>query len=123
MGRRRGGGRGRRDVRKPGGPDTEYYIGTESDLGYSARSRQRVRQETQRRWVIRLAILAVIVFACWMWGPTVVDRLRQHGRETMGDLQGTGQKIREGRDERSGANFDSETVDSRPYREQPSDME
>jgi len=97
------------------GPTTEYVIGTDSDLRYAERSRQRLGQQARRRWVIRLAILAIIVFVCWMWGPDVVRRIRRQGETTAEDFRGAGRRLRAARDERSGVNFD----ENAPVRPRP----
>ena len=102
------GSRGRAGPQKGRGrkPPTEYVIGSDSDLGYARATRQRVRQQGQRRWVIRIAVLAVLGFLVYLWGDDVWYAVRSRARSTAQDFQETGEYLREGRDERSGANFD-----------------
>jgi len=94
-------------------PPTEYVIGTDSDLGYSRASRQRVRQRTQRKWVIRLAILAVLVFVVCLWGDDVWYAVRARARANAQKLQESADYLKKGRDERGGANFDENAPDWR----------
>jgi len=94
-------------------PPTEYVIGTDSDLGYARASRQRVRQRTQRKWVIRLAILAVLGFVVYLWGDDVWYAVRSRARTNAQKFQDSADYLKKGRDERGGANFDENAPDWR----------
>lgn len=85
----------------------EYeYVGGESDLRYVKQAQERLRQQGVRRWVIRIAVVAVIGFAVWMWGPGVVRRLRQQAQQTAGEFQKAGKQIKEGTERRAGSGVD-----------------
>ncbi len=101
-------GSSRRSARKP---PTEYVIGTESDLKFAASVRKRIKQQNQRRWVIRIAILAVLVFAVAMWGEDVWYAVRTKVRNTVYGFEKTADYIKRGRDRRSGADFDENAPD------------
>ncbi len=103
-------GSSRRSARKP---PTEYVIGTDSDLNYAAAVRRRVKQQNQRRWVIRIVVLAVLVFVAAMWGDDVWYAVRAKARNTAHGFQRSADYIKRGRDERSGANFDENAPDWR----------
>jgi hypothetical protein len=101
----RGPGPAPRGRGKRGKPEYEY-VGGESDLRYARQAQARLRQQAVRRWVVRLAVLAVIAFAAWMWGPSLVKRARRQAEQTVGGLQKTGSQIREGTERRAGKGVD-----------------
>lgn len=87
-------------------PPPDYYAHSESDLRYAKGVDGRLRTRTRRTWLIRLAVLAVLVLIGRLWGPMVVRVVRGQGRQTVDEFKGVGQHIQEGRDRRSGADFD-----------------
>lgn len=103
--RRSGRGSGGRAKGRPREPATHYYDG-ETDQSFVRRARERTARKTRRRLVIQLVILLVLAFAAWMWGPSLVAALQAQGRQTAEEFQEVGEHIRDGRDRRSGANFD-----------------
>jgi fatty acid desaturase len=86
-------------------PATHYYEG-ETDRTFAQRARERTARKARRRLLIQLAILAVLAFAAWMWGPSVIAAMQTQARQTAEEFQEVGEHIRDGRDRRSGANFD-----------------
>ena len=105
MARRPGRGAGKpKGKRGVGG--TEYLVASSSDRSYAGKAHQRAVHESRRRLVIRLAILAVLVFIGWMWGPDVWRMIRVRGQITAEEFEGVGDSIKDGRDRRSGAEFD-----------------
>jgi hypothetical protein len=107
MARRRGSapriaGRGR--TKQKDTPD--YYAKSDSDIVYGETAHRRARQRAVRQWLVRLAVVLVLVIAWHFWGPTVVGAIRGKGQRAAGEVRGVGQQIQKGRDERSGANFD-----------------
>ncbi len=82
-----------------------YYATSDSDRRYAQQVRRRSSRRAQRRWLIRLALLAVLVFAVWMWGGDVLRALRVQAHMTGQELKEAGQHIRRGTDERSGADL------------------
>lgn len=98
MARRRG-----RDTRARGRDPESYYEISESDRDYQREVRRRVRRKVIRSWVIRIAVLAVLSFAVWMWGAEVWRVVRLEARETGQEFKGVGEHIRDGAARRSGA--------------------
>jgi hypothetical protein len=84
----------------------DYYAHTEADLRYIERVEERMRARTRRVWLIRLAVLVVLVLIARFWGPTAVRAFRGEARQTIEEFKGVSRHIQEGRDRRSGANFD-----------------
>lgn len=97
MARRTGG------VTKRRGSSPEYGQGSAKQ--YQQQTRERLRNQAMRAWVIRLAILAVLAFAGWMWGGSVLSAITQKGREAKYELQKSQQGVKAANDERSGAGF------------------
>lgn len=75
-------------------------------MRYAKAAHQRLRQQAVRRWVIRLAVLAVVVFAAFMWGPGVVRRLKLKAQQTTSEYREAGQAIKEGTERRGGAGME-----------------
>ena len=107
MARRRGGTTSGRDSGGPIDP-SEYYVSSESDIQYVKQTRRRLKQQTIRRVLIRLAILAVLVFAALMWGPDVLRAFRVQKYVTTEEFKGVSDHIRSGVDRRSGAGLEEE---------------
>ena len=108
MARRPGRGAGKpKGKRGVGG--TEYLVASSSDRSYAGKAHQRSVQQGRRRLVIRLAILAVLIFIGAMWGPDAWRMIRVRGQITAEEFEGVGDSIKDGRDRRSGAEFD-ETI-------------
>lgn len=108
MARRRG--RGDRSTGRRRADETpDYYARSESDVGFLEKSRQRVKTKVQRQWLIRLAVLAVLAAAAYLWGPVLVSQMRSQGEQTAEEVKGVGRHIREGVDRRSGAGLDEST--------------
>jgi len=109
MGRRRGrsgrvrGGGERRD------PAT-YYATSESDRRYAEEARRRVSRQGRRRWVIRLAILAVLAFVVWMWGGDALRALRVQAHMTGQEFKEVEHHIKSGTEHRSGADLIEEDL-------------
>jgi Sec-independent protein translocase protein TatA len=59
-----------------------------------------------RRWVIRIVVVAAVVFVTWMWGPAVVRRLRRQAQQTAGEFQKAGKQMKEGTERRAGKGVD-----------------
>jgi len=84
---------------------TPEYVGGESDLRYLDQTRQRLRQEAQRRWTIRIAILAILAFAAWQWGPSALQYLKSRGQSAAQQVQKTSKGLRSGVEQRTGGGF------------------
>ena len=104
MARRRREAGSRRGERGDADSDA-YYVTSDSDRSYAQQARQRTSRQAQRRWIVRLAVLAVLAFAVWMWGADVLRALRVQAHMTGQEFKEAGQHIRKGTDERSGANL------------------
>ena len=87
---------------------TPEYIGGESDLRYADVTRRRLRQEAGRRWTIRIAILAILVFVGWMWGPSLLQYLRTRGQSAARQVEKTGKGLRAGVEQRTGGGLEEE---------------
>jgi len=101
--------RGRQAASSPRGRQKappDYYASSESDQTYLQVSRQRVTQKGRRRWLIRLAVLAVLALAAYVWGPTLVHLAKGESAQTVKEFQGMGRHIRSGVERRSGAGLD-----------------
>ncbi len=92
-------------------PPSEYVIGTETDIAYAKASRRRVAQQKQRKWVIRIAILAVLGFVAYLWGDDAWYAVRTRAQANAQKFKNSADYLKKGRDERSGANFDENAPD------------
>ncbi len=81
------------------------YIGGSSEKQYQKEAHKRMRQNALRDWLVRLVVLAVIVAAAKMWGPSLLAAIKHQGESTVSSVEKGGQGIKAGVDERSGANF------------------
>ena len=70
-------------------------------------ARRRIAREGRKRLMVRLMVLAIVVAACVYFGPTVVNIIKGRATQQAAELQEAGDYLKEGRDRRSGANFDS----------------
>jgi len=84
----------------------DYYARSESDASYIQTAHRRVRQTTLRQWLVRLAVVLVLLIGWHFWGPTLVQLAKGKSQTTIQDVKGVGQKIQQGRDERSGVGLD-----------------
>jgi hypothetical protein len=100
--RRTGRSAGATRGRKSSSP--EY--GQASAKQYQQQTRDRLRNQAIRTWIIRLIIVGVLVFAGKTWGPSLVARVTQKGREAKSELQKSRQGVQKANDRRSGADFD-----------------
>jgi hypothetical protein len=105
MARRRGRASDVRGRGKPKEPST-YYMDTETDRGFVERSHARVVQRGRHRLVTRFVILLVLAFAAWMWGPSLLRWIQYGASSTASDVKGVSRSLQDGRDRRSGADFD-----------------
>ena len=71
----------------------------------------RVKVKTRKRWLIRLAVIALLALIAHFWGPTVVRAVQGQGQQTVGEFKGLGRHIRDGVDRRSGVGFDETSPD------------
>jgi len=88
----------------PADPAT-YYVSSDSDVQYAKRTRQRLKYAAIRGWIIRLAIVAVVAFVVWKWGPDVLAMARVQTHMTKQEFKDASGHIREGVDRRSGTEF------------------
>lgn len=93
---------------KRGGDGTEYLVSSSSDRSYAGKAHQRAVQQGRRRLVIRLAILAVLIFIGAMWGPDVWRMIRVRGQITAEEFEDVGDNIRDGTERRS--SFDADEI-------------
>lgn len=93
---------------KRGGGGTDYFVSSSSDRSYAGKAHQRAVHQARRRLVIRLAILAVLVFIGWMWGPDVWRMIRVRGQITAEEFEDVGDSIRDGTERRS--TFDADEI-------------
>ena len=84
----------------------DYYARSESDASYVETAHRRARRSTLRQWLIRLTVVLVLLIGWHFWGPALVQFVKGREQATVQDVKGVGQKLQQGRDERSGANFD-----------------
>ena len=96
-------GRSAGATKKKGSGLPEY--GQASAKQYQQQTRERVRNQTIRTWIIRLIIVGVLVLAGKMWGADLVARVTQKGREAKSELQKSQQGVKNANDRRSGADF------------------
>ena len=107
MARRPGRGAGK-SKGKRGSGGTDYLVSSSSDRSYAGQAHQRAVQRGRRRLVIRLAILAVLIFIGAMWGPDVWRMIRTRGQITAEEFEDVGDNIRDGADRRS--TFDEDEI-------------
>jgi len=88
--------------KKPSSP--EY--GQASAKQYQQQTRDRLKQRAIKAWIIRLAILAVLIYVGVNYGPSWVSTLTQKGRNAKYELEKSGKGVKSANDQRSGANFD-----------------
>ncbi len=93
---------------KRGSGGTEYFVSSSSDRSYAGKAHQRAVQQGRRRLVIRLAILAVLIFIGWMWGPDVWRMIRVRGQVTAQEFEEVGDSIKDGRDRRGGVGLEED---------------
>ena len=86
-------------------PKDSYGQERHSDRSYLKESRSRVRAETQRRWGVRLIVVALLGLAVWLWGKVVVQWVVDRGKSTAYRTQQVGEGVRGKTDERTGAGF------------------
>jgi len=105
MGRRRKPAQtGSRRGREPEPPD--YYARTESDVSYIQTAHRRAGQKALRQWLIRAAVVIVLIAGWHFWGPDLVRLVKGKSQAAVQDAKGVGATLQQGRDERSGTGFD-----------------
>ena len=95
---------GSREGRERRDPDS-YHVTSQSDRGYAEQARRRLAQQARRRWATRLAILALLAFAAWVWGGDVVRAFRVQASMTGEEVRQAGDHIRGGAERRAGADL------------------
>jgi hypothetical protein len=93
--------------RKKTSSSPTYRVGEKSDVSYVQDARRRIAREGRKRLMVRLVVLAIVVAACVYFGPTVVKIIKGRATQQAAELQEAGDYLKEGRDRRSGVNFDS----------------
>lgn len=88
------------------GSKPTYRVEEKSDVSYVQDARRRMVSKGRSRLVVRLLVLAVVVAAGLYFGPTVVNIITGRAAQQAQDLREAGDHLKEGRDRRSGANFD-----------------
>jgi len=96
-------GRSAGATKKRGSSSPEY--GQASAKQYQQQTRGRLRNQAIRTWIVRLIIVGVLVIAGKMWGPDLIARVTQKGREAKSELQKSLQGVKNANDRRSGADF------------------
>ena len=100
-GKRRAGRRGKT------GSKTTYRVEERSDVSYVQDARRRMTRKGRSGLLVRLLVLAVVVAAGVYFAPTVVNIIRGRAAQQAQEFREAGDHLKEGRDRRSGANFDS----------------
>ena len=93
---------------KPGrGKNTrDIYEGLPSDANYKRTAHRRAAQQARKAWQVRLLVVAALAVAIYYFGDDVKRMVSAQVSRTSSDVQGVGNSIKEGRDRRSGANFE-----------------
>lgn len=98
---------GKRNAGRRGkGSAPSYRVEEKSDVSYVQDARRRMARSSRSRLVVRLLVLAVVAAAAVFFGPTVVNIIRGRAMQQAEELRESGDYLKEGRDRRSGANFD-----------------
>ncbi len=98
MARGRGGGPSRRRGR-------DIYEGLPSDAAYRRTAHKRAVRKTIRAWLVRVAVLAAIALAWYLWGDDVRSMFRVQAQATTEEFEQVGDNIKEGRDRRAGVGW------------------
>jgi hypothetical protein len=81
------------------------YEGLPSDAEYKRTAHKRAKQQSLRRWLGRLLILAVIGVLVWQFGDDVKRLARVEAHHVADEMQGMGDHITEGRNRRAGVDW------------------
>jgi hypothetical protein len=75
-------------------------------MSYVQTAHRRAGQRAQRQWLIRAAVVVVLLAAWHFWGPSLVQLVKGKSQAAVQDVKGVGNTLQKGRDERTGAGFD-----------------